>query len=156
MDGLYNPILGSEAAASHQTRLAARGRTYGRGFRQRILGGFLYTAVEYVQAQRGCAMFTEAFDRLMTEVDMIAMPTLDRTAPTFEEQNAGPRNWYTRIFNVTGQPALSQACGFDRQNLPVGLMLATRRFEEALLFRVADAYERVTDWHQRRPVLLTD
>lgn len=154
LDGIFNPILQSEAAAYHQTRLASRGHEYGRGFRRRVLEGYLYTGVEYVQAQRGRAMFTEAYDELMRSVDIIATPTTHRTAPTFPEQATSARSPFTRIFNVTGQPSISIPCGFDRQGLPIGLLLSGRRFEDAKLLRLADAYERTTAWHERRPSLL--
>ena len=153
LDGIFNPILQSEAAAYHQTRLASRGNEYGRGFRRRVLEGYLYTGVEYVQAQRGRSMFTAAYDDLMRSVDIIATPTTHRTAPTFPEQATSARSPFTRIFNVTGQPSISIPCGFDRQGLPIGLLLSGRRFEDASLLRLADAYERTTAWHRQRPSL---
>lgn len=151
LDGIFNPILQSEAAAYHQTQLASRGSEYGRGFRRRVLEGYLYTGVEYVQAQRGRSMFTAAYDELMRSVDIIVTPTTHRTAPTFAEQATSARSPFTRIFNVTGQPSISIPCGFDRQGLPIGLLLSGRRSEDASLLRLADAYERTTVWHQRRP-----
>ena len=153
LDGIFNPILQSEAAAYHQTRLASRGNEYGRGFRRRVLEGYLYTGVEYVQAQRGRSMFTAAYDELMRSVDIIATPTTHRTAPTFPEQATSARSPFTRIFNVTGQPSISIPCGFDRLGLPIGLLLSGRRFEDASLLRTAEAYERTTPWHRRRPAL---
>lgn len=154
IDGIFNPILQSEAAAYHQTSLASRGREYGRGFRRRVLEGFLYTGVEYVQAQRGRSLFTEGYDELMRSIDFIATPTTHRTAPTFAEQATAARSPFTRIFNVTGQPSISIPCGFDRQGLPIGLLLSGRRFDDEGLLRLADAYERTTAWHERRPDLL--
>jgi aspartyl-tRNA(Asn)/glutamyl-tRNA(Gln) amidotransferase subunit A len=150
IDGMYNPILLCEAAAYHQHNLATRGDNYSRGFRRRVLEGFLYTGVEYVQAQRGRAMFTQAMDRLMNTIDLLAMPTTHRTAPTFPEQDAGSRSPFTRLFNLTGQPSISIPCGFDQRGLPVGLLLSGRRHEDHLVLRAADAYERATIWHTRR------
>jgi aspartyl-tRNA(Asn)/glutamyl-tRNA(Gln) amidotransferase subunit A len=153
LDGLYNPILMCEAAAYHQTNLATRGDAYSRGFRQRVLQGFLYTGVEYVQAQRGRSMFAHAFDALMERFDLIAMPTAHCTAPLFETQSSRALNPFTRIFNLTGQPSISVPSGTDQKGLPVGLLLSGRRFEDALVLRAADAYERATPWHTRRPLL---
>ena len=59
----------------------------------------------------------------------------------------------TAPFNATGLPALSLPCGFTRTGLPVGLQLAGRPFDEATLLRAGHAYERATDWHERRPPL---
>src|SRR5580658_2264583 len=60
----------------------------------------------------------------------------------------------TRPFNYLGLPAISIPCGFDANGLPIGLQLAGRPFAEARLLRLADAYQRDTDWHARRPPLL--
>jgi aspartyl-tRNA(Asn)/glutamyl-tRNA(Gln) amidotransferase subunit A len=44
-------------------------------------------------------------------------------------------------------------CGFAGDRLPVGLQLTGRRFDEATLLRVADAYERECEWWARTPEL---
>jgi aspartyl-tRNA(Asn)/glutamyl-tRNA(Gln) amidotransferase subunit A len=50
------------------------------------------------------------------------------------------------IFTVSaplaGLPALSVPCGLTREQLPVGLQLTGRAWDEATILRVADAYER--------------
>jgi aspartyl-tRNA(Asn)/glutamyl-tRNA(Gln) amidotransferase subunit A len=33
----------------------------------------------------------------------------------------------------------------------MGLQIVGRAFDEATVLRVADAYQRATDWHARRP-----
>ncbi len=60
---------------------------------------------------------------------------------------------YTRVFNLTGHPAASVPCGFTAEGLPIGLHVIGRAFDEATVLRVADAYQRATDWHRRRPPL---
>jgi aspartyl-tRNA(Asn)/glutamyl-tRNA(Gln) amidotransferase subunit A len=59
----------------------------------------------------------------------------------------------TRPFNATGHPAASIPCGFTAGGLPVGLQIVGRALDESAVLRVADAYQRVTDWHLRRPPL---
>ncbi len=59
----------------------------------------------------------------------------------------------TGPFNATGLPAISLPCGFDADGLPVGLQLAGRPFDEALVLRAAHAYEQATDWHRGTPEL---
>ena len=61
------------------------------------------------------------------------------------------RRTYTSPFNLANTPALSINCGFTSDNLPVGLQIAGKPFDETTLFRVAHAYEQATDWHTRRP-----
>jgi aspartyl-tRNA(Asn)/glutamyl-tRNA(Gln) amidotransferase subunit A len=55
------------------------------------------------------------------------------------------------VGNVVGFPALSFPCGFSSTRLPIGFQVYGRPFEEATLFRVAHAYQQVTDWHTMRP-----
>jgi aspartyl-tRNA(Asn)/glutamyl-tRNA(Gln) amidotransferase subunit A len=43
--------------------------------------------------------------------------------------------------------------GFDQNELPIGMQLMGSDFQEDRLFQVANAYQQVTDWHQRKPVL---
>jgi aspartyl-tRNA(Asn)/glutamyl-tRNA(Gln) amidotransferase subunit A len=61
---------------------------------------------------------------------------------------------YTIAVNLAGLPGLSLPCGFDQQNLPIGLQLIGNYLDEARLLAVAHAYQQVTDWHLRRPPLL--
>jgi aspartyl-tRNA(Asn)/glutamyl-tRNA(Gln) amidotransferase subunit A len=55
--------------------------------------------------------------------------------------------------NLAGVPAISVPCGFTSANLPVGLQLKSRKMDEGTLLRVAAAYERATDWHERWPAV---
>jgi aspartyl-tRNA(Asn)/glutamyl-tRNA(Gln) amidotransferase subunit A len=57
----------------------------------------------------------------------------------------------TLTFNRLGLPALSVPCGFTSEGLPVGLMIAGPRFSEGRLLALGAAYQRSTEWHQRRP-----
>ena len=59
----------------------------------------------------------------------------------------------TRPFNFSGHPACSLPCGFTADGLPIGMQLVGRPFDETTVFRVADAYQRTTDWHRLRPPL---
>jgi len=54
---------------------------------------------------------------------------------------------------LTSCPTLSLPCGFTGDGLPIGMQVIGRSFDEATVLRLADAYQRVTDWHTRRPPL---
>jgi aspartyl-tRNA(Asn)/glutamyl-tRNA(Gln) amidotransferase subunit A len=58
---------------------------------------------------------------------------------------------FTVSANLAGLPAISVPCGFTSGCLPVGLQLTGRRFDEATLLRMADAYQRDTTWHESMP-----
>jgi aspartyl-tRNA(Asn)/glutamyl-tRNA(Gln) amidotransferase subunit A len=52
--------------------------------------------------------------------------------------------------NLAGIPGLSLPCGFV-QDMPVGLQILGAPLEEATVLRVADAWQRRSDFHLRRP-----
>jgi len=58
---------------------------------------------------------------------------------------------FTIAANLTGAPALSIPCGFDRSGLPIGLQLQGPAFTEAKLLDVAHRFQQATDWHRRFP-----
>ena len=59
-------------------------------------------------------------------------------------------------FNSFGLPAASIPCGFSADGLPIGLMIAGPRFSEGRVLALANAYEKATEWHTRRPALSLD
>lgn len=152
-------ILVAEAYAYHQDSFRDSPRLYGEPFFTRTLPGALLSAADYITAQRGRAKIRRGFAELMSRFDLLALPTFPHPAVTFAEDLATPawgRTSLTRMFNLTGMPAISVPCGFSAAGLPIGLQLAGRPFEDATVLRAAHAYEQTTDWHSRRPSLGDD
>ena len=58
---------------------------------------------------------------------------------------------FTGIWNLTGNPAMSINCGFSASGLPIGMQIVGKPFAEPTVFKVGDAYQRITDWHTRVP-----
>jgi aspartyl-tRNA(Asn)/glutamyl-tRNA(Gln) amidotransferase subunit A len=58
---------------------------------------------------------------------------------------------FTVSANLAGLPAISVPCGRTSNHLPIGLQLTGRRFDEATVLRVADAYERDSGWWRQAP-----
>jgi aspartyl-tRNA(Asn)/glutamyl-tRNA(Gln) amidotransferase subunit A len=149
-------VLVAEAAAYHQKNLRERPDDYGEDVRQRLLTGELYPATAYINAQRLRGVLRDAFLRTLADVDLLLMPATPITAPPVEGFGADLRANLTRLttpINLVGLPSLALPCGFDGAGLPIGMQLVGRPFEEALALRAGRAYERVTDWHTRRPPL---
>ena len=59
----------------------------------------------------------------------------------------------TAIGNILGLCGLSVPCGFTSRELPVGLMIYGKPFDEAGVLRIGHAWQQSTDWHRRRPAL---
>ena len=142
-------------------------RTRERGFgpevkRRIMLGTYVLSAgyyeAYYLKAQQVRTLILRDYERAFELADVVAMPTSPTPAFRLGERVADPLQMYlidvfTVSANLTGLPAISVPCGFTREQLPVGLQLTGRRFDEATLLRIADAYERDTDWWKQAPVL---
>jgi aspartyl-tRNA(Asn)/glutamyl-tRNA(Gln) amidotransferase subunit A len=150
-------IVRSEAATIHRRRWEERRAAFGERAAARLERGMQERAVDYAAAK--LARRSRAIDLLgqQTDVDLVVGPTLPMATPTqaaftgYDEAMRARIIRFTYPFNITGQPAISIACGFDPRGMPVGMQLAARPWEEDLLLQVAEAYQSATDWHTRRP-----
>jgi aspartyl-tRNA(Asn)/glutamyl-tRNA(Gln) amidotransferase subunit A len=89
---------------------------------------------------------------------VIVTPVAPTTAFRLGEKTNDPLTMYlsdilTIAVNLSGLPALSLPCGFDAQQLPIGLQLIGQPFKEDILLQTAYAYEQATPWHTRKPSL---
>jgi aspartyl-tRNA(Asn)/glutamyl-tRNA(Gln) amidotransferase subunit A len=119
------------------------------------LAGALYSAVDYIQALRGRTLISRALARVMEAYDLLVLPTTSTPAPPFdvEPTRSGwrPTTLLRRLFNLTGQPAVSVPAGMSADGLPIGIQLAGRLFEDATVLAAAHAFTEATRWHMRRP-----
>ena len=136
-----------------------RARGFGAEVKRRImLGTYVLSAgyydAYYLKAQQVRTLILRDYDRAFSgadAVDVIAMPTSPTPAFRIGERIEDPLQMYLAdVFTVSaslaGLPAVSVPCGFTAGRLPIGLQLTGRRFDESTLLRVADAYERDTEW----------
>jgi aspartyl-tRNA(Asn)/glutamyl-tRNA(Gln) amidotransferase subunit A len=120
------------------------------------LQGALYSAGDYVQAQRVRSVVKREALAAMADVDVLIMPTSVSVATVFEGYDPDTTRrlpTFMAMWNVTGQPAASICCGFSSQGLPIGMQIVGKPFDEATVLRVGDAYQQVTDFHTRTPEL---
>ena len=155
-------IEAAEPSTYHQRPLRAQPEKYGDDVRLLLQAGELLPAVHYLQAQRYRAMLREQMLAALEAVDVIACPTLPFTATPLGEtiveiDDGQPEDMlsaimqFTGLPSLTGLPAISVPCGFDRNGLPIGLQLIGRPFTEATLLRVAAAFQEVTNFHHEQP-----
>lgn len=140
-----------------------RERLLDPGLRPLVETALKFRAVDYVNAlvernafwQQVRALF-ERFDLLVTPALAVPPFPVGRDAPDVPTDNeASALRWspFTYAFNLTGQPAISVPCGRTNADLPVGLQLVGRRFEDATVLRAARAWEQIQPWASRRPKL---
>ncbi len=164
--GYRESAVGSrEPQSLHAMYATTRAHGFGPEVKRRImLGTYVLSAgyydAYYLKAQQARTLilrdYEEAFEA--ARVDAVAMPTSPVPAFRLGERTADPVQMYladvfTVSANLAGLPAISVPCGFAAGDLPIGLQLTGRRFDESTLLRIGDAYERDFEWSTRQPTL---
>ncbi|MEO0360265.1 MAG: amidase [Pseudomonadota bacterium] len=150
-----------EASEYHRTMLRAKPELYEEDVRLFLEVGELVPATKYIQALRVRQLMQRAWAEMFERIDALIAPTVPAPAAragqmTMELGGAEEpiTNIYVRLSapaNVTGLPAVATPCGFTDAGLPTSFQVIARPFAEATAIRIADAYQRMTDWHERRP-----
>ncbi len=156
--------VGGEMYAYHEALFGKLASRYQIPTRRNLQNGANAKAAEYIRGRWALDLLRRTIDDSFTEVDVVVLPTRRHTPRTVEaslerEEKDIPRNpelENTGAFNTFGIPAISVPCGFTATGLPIGLMIAGPRFAEGRVLALAQAYERATQWHTRRPALSPD
>lgn len=143
--------------------LTARSEGFGLEVKRRImLGTFAlssgYYDAYYQKALKVRALISQEFDKAFAQYDAILSPVAPTCAPALNASLSDPlamylSDIYTVSVNLVGIPAISLPCGFSAAGLPIGMQLLGAHFAEETLVKLAAAYQRQTDWHQKRPQL---
>jgi aspartyl-tRNA(Asn)/glutamyl-tRNA(Gln) amidotransferase subunit A len=154
-------IVRAEMATAHRDWFAQQPDTYTAGALERFALARGMGAMDFVQAQRDRLPVRAELWSVFDQVDVLVTPTLPTTAGLIgsevmsidgvEYKTVEHMTRFSYPFNLSGFPAMSVPCGFDRQGLPIGLQLAAAPWQEALLLRVAHQYQLATKWHRRQP-----
>jgi aspartyl-tRNA(Asn)/glutamyl-tRNA(Gln) amidotransferase subunit A len=153
-------VMLPEATAAHLPWMRARLADYGADVRARLLAGLVLPATAYPTGLRGRRWLAAQVRPLFERFDLLAAPAMPIVAPRIGEdpvELAGERIPYRLAlipfnspWSCLGLPAASVPCGFV-DGLPIGLVLAGRPGADATVLRAARAFQRATDWHERRP-----
>lgn len=150
-----------EAARAHRETFPARRAEYGPRLTRLLERGQACTSADLADALAARMAFTGRMAHLFAEIDLLLVPGLPVAGPSLafmaslgEDPAAvlaiGP---FTAPFDVCGYPTITLPCGESDKGLPIGMQLAGKPFAEALLCRAGHAYQEVTTWHRRRPLL---
>jgi len=155
--------LASSTAYHDASLRAGRAAHFQPDVRTLVEIGRFITAADYLKAEQYRTVLMDEFRKVFENVDVVVTPTTPITAWKIgdwhvevggRQESVLAASWrFTYPFNLTGLPAVSVPCGFDRRGLPIGLQIAARPYDEMTLLRVAHAYERTHDWTNRTPEL---
>jgi aspartyl-tRNA(Asn)/glutamyl-tRNA(Gln) amidotransferase subunit A len=158
-------VIRSEAASYHLENMRQRPGDIAVHVNSKLYSSLAIPATYYLEALRRRGALLKAFSqKVFTEVDVLIVPTIFFELPTrdFTDIDNGLRGAEffpqrvsnsTRPFNYLGLPSVSVPCGLDANGLPIGMQIVGKPFDEETVLKVADAFQRETDWHKRRPTL---
>jgi aspartyl-tRNA(Asn)/glutamyl-tRNA(Gln) amidotransferase subunit A len=147
-------IMFAEAAEYHEQWMRTRAHDYGQDVRRMLEAGMLTPAIYYVRAQRSRAAILAETLKALDKFAVLVAPTAAIPAPRIDvggralSDSGAPVDMvaavlrFTAPFNVTGQPALALPTGLSPEGLPLSMQIIGQPFDEATVFKVADAYER--------------
>ena len=159
-DGVRYGARAAEASTLHDVYYRTRALFGAEAKRRIMIGTFVLSAgyydAYYVKAQQVRALIRHDYNEAFARVDTVALPTSPTAAFRLGERTDDPLQMYladvfTVAANLAGLPAISVPCGMTEENLPVGLQLTARPFDEATLLRAAAAVERSLP--MRRPAV---
>lgn len=163
-NGLTMLITAVEGAALHERSIMERHTAFNPQTLSRLLAGMFIPARDYHNAianrgETARRILSETFSRVdavLTPVWPYSLPTIARSDPDSSTDAAGlilRSGHNTRPVNYLGFPAINLPVGFDSNGLPVSMQLIGAPYTEAMLLRLARAFERELDFWSARPKL---
>jgi aspartyl-tRNA(Asn)/glutamyl-tRNA(Gln) amidotransferase subunit A len=156
IDRMSELIL-TDAAAYHQERHAKQPQDFGQDVMTRLNRGAAVTGPQYALARQAQREWQRKMEEVFVRYDILLAPTCGVAAPIIEQSEGVETTRlltrFTYPLNFAQVPVLSIPCGFTEEHMPIGLQVAARHWQEALVLRVAWAYQQATDWHLQRPAL---
>jgi amidase len=165
---MWFTLCASEIVAAHTANFPSRANEYGPYMRAFLETGAGITQEQVAAARTKRAEFTAKFNAVLESVDAMAGPAGGDPAwpithalqvgslPEYHKawSAAAPRSSeFTMPMDLAGVPAICLPSGFSTDGLPYSIQLSGRRLSEPALCRLAQAYEKATDWHTRHPTV---
>ena len=146
--------------------LKSKGEGFGNEAKRRIMLGTYalssgYYDAYYLQAQKVRTLIKKDFEDAFQKVDFIITPTSPTVAFKIGEHSDNLLEMYLEdIFlsavSLAGLPAVSIPCGFAKpengnKEMPVGMQIIGKPFDEKSVLGIANVYEESTKWNERKP-----
>lgn len=162
-DGVHYGYRSPNAKDYVEVYSKSRDEAFGTEVKRRIMLGTYalssgYYDAYYLKALKVRSLIRSDFTKAFEQADCLMLPVSPTTAFQFGEKTDDPLQMYladiyTIAVNLAGIPGISIPCGFDGNNLPIGLQILSGPFSEGKLLRIARMHEKQTDWHKRKPSL---
>lgn len=159
-DGVRYGYRVADAPDSMTMTKETRSRGFGPEVKRRIMLGTYalssgYYDAYYLKALRVRTLLIRDFEAAFEKCDAIVSPTSPTVAFKLGERLDDPlamylSDIYTVTANLAAIPGISVPCGFGEGNMPVGLQIMARHFDEGTVLRVAYAFEEATEFHKER------
>jgi len=159
-DGVHYGHRSEKADDYIEVYSKSRAEAFGQEVKRRIMLGTYalssgYYDAYYLKALKVRNLIRTDFIGAFEKCDCIMMPVSPTTAFKIGEKVDDPLTMYlsdiyTIAANLAGIPGISVPCGFDDNNLPIGLQILAPAFGEDKLLRIARMFESQTDWHKRK------
>jgi aspartyl-tRNA(Asn)/glutamyl-tRNA(Gln) amidotransferase subunit A len=163
-DGVHYGYRSDSASDYIEVYSKSRAEGFGKEVKRRIMLGTYalssgYYDAYYLKALKVRNLIRDDFNKAFDKCDCIMMPVSPTTAFKIGEKVNDPllmylSDIYTIAINLAGIPGISIPCGFDRNNLPIGLQILSPVFTEDRLLRIARMFEAQTDWHKKEPPVI--
>jgi len=163
-DGVHYGHRSDKAEDYIEVYSKSRAEAFGKEVKRRIMLGTYalssgYYDAYYLKALKVRNLIRSDFTSAFEKCDCIMMPVSPTTAFKIGEKIDDPLTMYlsdiyTIAANLAGIPGISVPCGFDRNNLPIGLQILSPAFGEEKLLRIARMFERETNWHTKKPLIV--
>lgn len=160
-DGIKYGYASPNADNLTETYIKSRSEGFGMEVKRRImLGNFVlssgYYDAYYNKALKAKKLIQQAFFDAFEKYDMLLGPVAPTTALKIGESLSDPLKMYlgdiyTVMINIAGVPSMAIPCGFDSENMPVGLQLIGKPFCEAEILSAAVGFQNATDFHKKSP-----
>ena len=130
----------------------SRSEGFGDEVKRRILLGNYALSSGYYDAYYGKALalkqkISQEYATIFEKCDVILTPTAPSVAYRVDQNVSDPVKMYqadicTVTVNIASLPAISTPCGYNADGMPIGMSIIGKKFDEASIIQVADAYEK--------------
>jgi len=112
----------------------------------------------YLQAQKVRTLICQDLEKAFEKVDVLIAPTSPTPALKIGASKKDPmfgemQDILVEPSTLAGLPGINLPCGFTKDNLPIGMQIIAPKFSEKLILQIGYTYQRLTDWHKKKPNL---